>query len=300
MLEKLINKKSVFIDKEESSLKDFINLLKPRVISLVIFTGVIGMFLAPGMIHPVIALLAIIALSFGSGAAGALNMWYDRDIDAIMTRTKTRPIPSGRISPDEALHLGIILSILSVFIMAVFVNYLSAFFLAFSIIFYAVIYTIYLKRYTIQNIVIGGAAGALPPLIGWTAVTNSISLEPFLLFLIIFMWTPPHFWSLSLYSSEEYRKANIPMLPVVKGIRATKNHIIIYFILLFFATLALYLFKMLGTIYLVSALALNAIFAFYIFLLIIDEKKYSMLCFKYSIIYLFLLFSSMILDKFYG
>jgi protoheme IX farnesyltransferase len=300
MLEQSTTTNIVYNDLKESSIKDFIVLLKPRVISLVIFTGIIGMLLAPGTIHPVIAVIAIISISLGSGAAGALNMWYDKDIDAIMTRTKTRPIPSGKISPDEALHLGIALSILSVFIMAVFVNYLSAFLLAFSIIFYAVIYTIYLKRRTAQNIVIGGAAGAFPPIIGWTAVTSSISIEPLLLFLIIFMWTPPHFWSLSLYSAEDYKKANIPMMPVTKGIKSTKDQIVIYFLLLFFSTLLPYSFQMLGTLYLITAFILNITFAFYIMLLTRDEQKYSMSCFKYSITYLFLLFLSMILDKFYG
>lgn len=300
MLEQSTTTNIVYNDLKESSIKDFIILLKPRVISLVIFTGIIGMLLAPGTIHPVIAIIAIISISLGSGAAGALNMWYDKDIDAIMTRTKTRPIPSGKISPDEALNLGVVLSILSVFIMAVFVNYLSAFLLAFSIIFYVVIYTIYLKRRTAQNIVIGGAAGAFPPIIGWTAVTASISIEPLFLFLIIFMWTPPHFWSLSFYSAEDYKKANIPMMPVIKGIKSTKDQIVIYFLLLFFSTLLPYSFQMLGALYLISAFILNIIFAFYIMLLTRDERKYSMSCFKYSIIYLFLLFLSMILDKFYG
>ncbi len=285
---------------EESSALDFLMLLKPRVISLVIFTGIIGMLLAPNAIHPVIGLLAIVAIAIGSGAASALNMWYDRDIDAIMTRTKTRPIPSGKVSPSEALNLGVILSVLSVLIMAVFVNYLAAFLLAFSIFFYAVIYTMYLKRSTVQNIVIGGAAGAFPPIIGWVSVTPTISIEPTLLFLIIFMWTPPHFWALSLHSSEEYRKANIPMLPVIKGIKSTKDHIIAYFVILFFTTLAPYYIGMFSTIYLIAALILGIIFALYIVLLVNEEKKYAMPCFKYSIIYLFILFLSMIIDRAYG
>lgn len=287
-------------DTTESSALDFLILLKPRVISLVIFTGIIGMLLAPGKVHPVIALVAIVAIALGSGAAGALNMWYDRDIDAIMARTKTRPIPAGKVLPSEALHFGIVLSVLSVLIMAVFVNYLAAFSLAFSIFFYAVIYTIYLKRSTVQNIVIGGAAGAFPPIIGWVSVTPSISIEPILLFLIIFMWTPPHFWALSLYSSEEYRKANIPMLPVIKGIKSTKDHIIAYFVILFFTTLAPYYVGMFGAIYLLATLTLGIIFALYIMLLVNEEKKYAMPCFKYSIMYLFLLFLSMIIDRIYG
>ena len=285
---------------EESSALDFVMLLKPRVISLVIFTGIIGMLLAPNTIHPVIALLAIVAISIGSGAASAINMWYDRDIDSIMTRTKTRPIPAGKVSPSEALNLGITLSVLSVLIMAVFVNYLAALTLAFSIFFYAVIYTMYLKRSTVQNIVIGGAAGAFPPIIGWVSVTPSISIEPLLLFLIIFMWTPPHFWALSLHSSEEYRKANIPMLPVIKGVKSTKDHIIAYFVVLFFTTLAPYYIGMFNTIYLIATLILGIIFALYIVLLVNEEKKYAMPCFKYSIIYLFLLFLSMIIDRSYG
>lgn len=285
---------------EESSALDFIMLLKPRVISLVIFTGIIGILLAPNTIHPVVALLAIVAISIGSGAASAINMCYDRDIDSIMTRTKTRPIPAGKVSPSEALNLGIILSVLSVLIMAVFVNYLAALTLAFSIFFYAVIYTMYLKRSTVQNIVIGGAAGAFPPIIGWVSVTPSISIEPLLLFLIIFMWTPPHFWALSLHSSEEYRKANIPMLPVIKGVKSTKDHIIAYFVVLFFTTLAPYYIGMFSTIYLIATLILGIIFALYIVLLVNEEKKYAMPCFKYSIIYLFLLFLSMIIDRAYG
>ena len=285
---------------QESSIKDFIMLLKPRVISLVVFTGVIGMLLAPNKIHPIIGLLAILSISLGSGAASAINMWYDRDIDAIMQRTKTRPIPSGRILPEEALHLGVTLSALSVLIMATFVNYLSAFLLAFSIFFYAIVYTMILKRNTVQNIVIGGAAGAFPPIIGWASVTNSISIEPILLFLIIFMWTPPHFWALSLHSSEEYKKANIPMLPVIKSVKTTKDHIIIYFILLFCTSLLPYYIGMLGNVYLITSLILGILFALYIMMLTNDESKNAFKCFKYSIVYLFVLFLSMIIDKFYG
>lgn len=281
-----------------SQVKDYFLLLKPRVMLLVVFTAIAGLYLAPGHMHPFIAFIAILSISIGSGAAGAINMWYDRDIDILMSRTKTRPIPAGKILPENALHLGIFLSVLSVMLMGLAVNYFSAFLLAFSIFFYSYIYTTLLKRSTAQNIVIGGAAGALPPLIGWVAVTNNISIEPVILFLIIFLWTPPHFWALSLYSSGDYEKANIPMLPVVAGIKATKKQIVIYSILLFFVSLLPYFIGFMGWLYLFSSIILNLVFVGFCLKLYFDEKNIiARKTFAYSIFYLFLIFLCAIIDK---
>ena len=219
------------IGPSEASASDYIALLKPRVMSLVVFTGFVGMMAAPGHINPVIAAIAILCIAVGAGASGALNMWYDSDIDAIMKRTAKRPIPAGRLSRDEALTFGLLLSAFSVVTLGLFVNLLSAFLLAFTIFFYAVIYTMWLKRSTPQNIVIGGAAGAFPPMIGWAAVTNSVSVESLVLFLIIFLWTPPHFWALSLFMSDDYEKAKIPMMPNVMGEASTKLQIFLYTLL---------------------------------------------------------------------
>ena len=208
-----------------ASVRDLISLLKPRVMSLVVFTGLVGLLLAPDSIHPVLAVVAVICIAVGAGASGAINMWYDRDIDAVMARTKSRPIPSGRIEPEVALGFGISLSLGSVMLMGLAVNWVAAGLLAFTIFFYIIIYTIVLKRRTPQNIVIGGASGAFPPMIGWAAVTGDISLAPIILFAIIFLWTPPHFWALALYRCEDYEKANIPMLPVISGKKVTRWHI---------------------------------------------------------------------------
>src|SRR4051812_7411068 len=207
---------------------DYIALLKPRVMSLVIFTALVGLVIAPGHMHPLIAFTALLCIAVGAGAAGALNMWYDADIDAVMTRTAKRPIPAGRVQPGEALAFGLTLAGFSVMTLGLLVNTLAAGLLAFTIFFYAVVYTMWLKRSTPQNIVIGGAAGAFPPMIGWAAVTGSLSLEPVLLFAIIFFWTPPHFWALSLYRTEDYARAGIPMLPVVAGDAATRLQILLY------------------------------------------------------------------------
>ncbi|HVP83250.1 MAG TPA: heme o synthase [Rhizomicrobium sp.] len=211
---------------------DYFALLKPRVMSLVIFTGLAGIVAAPGAINPLLAFTALLCIAVAAGASGALNMAYDSDIDAVMTRTATRPIPMGRVDRQEALAFGWTLSVAAVTIMGLFVNYLAAGLLAFTIFFYVVVYTLWLKRRTPQNIVIGGLSGALPPAIGWAAVTNSLSLAPLLLVAIVFMWTPPHFWALSLYRSEDYARAGVPMLPVVRGKRETRNHILAYALLL--------------------------------------------------------------------
>lgn len=211
---------------------DYIALLKPRVMSLVVFTALVGLMIAPAGIHPVLGAVAILCIAVGAGASGALNMWYDADIDRLMSRTKGRPIPAGRVRPEEALAFGLTLSAGSVAILGLAVNWLSAGLLAFTIFFYVVIYTMWLKRRTPQNIVIGGAAGAFPPMIAWAAVTNTVSVESIVLFLIIFMWTPPHFWALALLKSDDYQRAGVPMLPVVAGETATRNQILLYSVLM--------------------------------------------------------------------
>jgi len=219
-------------DGMEPRVVDYLALLKPRVMSLVVFTGLVGLVAAPGGIHPVLGLMAILCIAVGAGASGALNMWYDADIDARMSRTMGRPIPSGRLDDREALGFGMALSAGSVIVLGLFINVLSAALLAFTIAFYVVVYTMWLKRRTVHNIVIGGAAGALPPVIGWAAVTGTVTWEPLLLFAIIFMWTPPHFWALSLFAKGDYERAGVPMLPVVAGPRETRKQILIYSVLL--------------------------------------------------------------------
>jgi protoheme IX farnesyltransferase len=211
-----------------ASLGDFVALLKPRVMSLVVFTGIVGLLLAPGAVHPLLAAVAVLCIAVGAGAAGAINMWYDRDIDALMARTRERPIPAGRVTPAVALGLGISLAVASVAIMGLALNWVAAGLLAFTIFFYVVVYTIGLKRRTPQNIVIGGAAGAFPPMIGWAAVSGELTLAPFILFAIIFLWTPPHFWALALFRRGDYDKAGIPMLPVVAGEAVTRRQILVY------------------------------------------------------------------------
>src|SRR5215813_129676 len=211
-----------------ASVSDYVALMKPRVMSLVVFTALVGLMIAPGHLHPVIGFTALLCIAVGAGAAGALNMWYDADIDAVMRRTSDRPIPQGRIAPGEALAFGIVLAAFAVGVLGLLVSWLAAALLAFTIFFYVAVYTAWLKRSTPQNIVIGGAAGAFPPMIGWAATTGSLSLEPVLLFLIIFFWTPPHFWALALYRTDDYARAGIPMLPVVAGDRTTRRQILLY------------------------------------------------------------------------
>lgn len=282
----------------EGDIQDYWSLLKPRVMSLVIFTGLIGLLLAPGPIHPFIALTAILCIAVGSGAAGAINMWYERDIDALMERTKGRPLPQGRMQPGEALGFGMTLAVGSVVVMYTLVNFWAAFYLALAILFYVFVYTIGLKRITPQNIVIGGAAGALPPVIGWAAVMNETSLLPWILFGIIFLWTPPHFWSLALYRHEDYARAHIPMLPIVSGRESTKNQIIVYTCLLVLLTLIPIYQGNLGAIYSVPALGLGLIFlSLSIRLKFSQDPKFGLTVFFYSIFYLFLLFAAMIIDK---
>lgn len=283
---------------QESTVSDYIALLKPRVMSLVVFSGFVGLFLAPGALHPFIACVAILCIALGSGAAGAINMWYDRDIDVVMKRTRNRPLPTGRVTPENALQFGVVLSCCSVFIMMVAVNLMAAVLLASAILFYVFIYTMWLKRSTPQNIVIGGAAGAFPPMIGWAAVTGGISAESFLLFMIVFMWTPPHFWALSLYRSEDYAKAGVPMYPVIHGDHATKKQMLIYTVLLIATTLLPVIFHMAGLIYGSAALVLGLRFLYYAIAVYRDEKnQLAPKMFGFSILYLFLVLGALIIDK---
>ncbi|MFZ5912937.1 MAG: heme o synthase [Pseudomonadota bacterium] len=245
---------------EESTVGDYFALLKPRVMSLVVFTGLTGIMLAPGSINPFIGFIALLCIAIGAGASGALNMWYDADIDAVMERTKERPIPLGRVAPAEALNLGITLSLGSILLMGIAVNAVSAALLALTIGFYLFIYTMWLKRRTPQNIVIGGAAGAFPPMIGWAAVTGSVSVESIVLFMIIFMWTPPHFWALALYRNSDYAAAGVPMLPVVAGRRETCNQILIYSLLMTPVALTPWLMGFASVLYGAGALVLSLIF----------------------------------------
>ena len=276
---------------------DFVALLKPRVMSLVVFTGFAGMVAAPGHIHPLLAAIAVLCIAVGAGAAGAINMWYDRDIDALMTRTRDRPIPAGRMDPSETLAFGVVLSIGSVLTMALAVNFAAAALLALSIGFYVFVYTMWLKRRTPQNIVIGGAAGAFPPMIGWAAVTGDVGLASIALFLIIFMWTPPHFWALALFRAGEYARAGVPMLPVVAGTRATKLHILAYSALLVpVGTLPSFL-GVTGLVYAATSVVLGLVFlAGAVAVWRDDGDRAAKALFGYSIIYLFLLFALVMID----
>jgi protoheme IX farnesyltransferase len=281
-----------------ASVADFVALLKPRVMSLVVFTGVAGLLTAPGSLHPVLAAIAVLCIAVGAGAAGAINMWYDRDIDALMTRTRERPIPAGRMIPEEALAFGIVLSIASVTVMALAVNLAAAAILGLSIAFYVFIYTMWLKRSTPQNIVIGGAAGAFPPMIGWAAVTGDVSLASLAMFAIIFLWTPPHFWALSLFRSGEYARAGVPMLPVVAGVRETKKQIIFYSVVLLPVTLVPYWLGVAGLIYAGVTVVLGVLLIAGALAVWRDNgETAAKRLFGYSIVYLFLLFALLILDR---
>jgi heme o synthase len=282
--------------------RDYFNLLKPRVMSLVVFTAFVGLYVAPGQISPVLAAIAILAIAIGAGASGALNMWYDSDIDAVMGRTATRPIPSGRVTPSEALTFGIVLAAFSVVTLGLLINWLSAGLLAFTILFYAVVYTMWLKRSTPQNIVIGGAAGAIPPVIGWTVVTGSLALEPLVLFLIIFLWTPPHFWALALFKAADYGRAGVPMLPNVAGNRATQVQILVYSVLLAASGMLPFALGYNGPAYGVAALVLGGFFVRHaIAVYRMDPQDKAMVpakkLFGYSIFYLFALFSALLAER---
>jgi len=285
-----------------SSVKAFFNLMKPRVMSLVIFTCAVGLLIAPVKINFVDAAFSLLAVALGSGAAGALNMWYESDLDSLMTRTCLRPIPTGKLTKNQALIFGISSSLISIIVLYIFSNLIAATVLGITILFYVFIYTIWLKRKTPQNIVIGGASGALPPVIGWAIATNGISLEPIILFLIIFIWTPSHFWALSLYKSEDYRKAKIPMLPITSGVRTTKFNILIYAIILFPIALSPYFFNYSGLIYFIFSILLSSYYVFISYKLFKEkssalEKKLASKLFGYSILYLFMIFTSILIDK---
>ncbi len=282
--------------------KAFFNLMKPRVMSLVIFTCAVGLLIAPEKINFADAIFSLMAVALGSGAAGALNMWYESDLDSLMTRTCLRPIPTGKLSKNQALIFGIISSILSVVALYIFSNLIAATILVITILFYVFVYTIWLKRKTPQNIVIGGASGALPPVIGWAIATNSITLEPIILFLIIFVWTPSHFWALSLYKSEDYRKAKIPMLPITSGVKATKLNIFIYALILFPIAITPYFLNFSGLAYLILATAFSSYYIFISYRLFkeknsVIEKKLATKLFGYSILYLFMIFTFVLVDK---
>jgi heme o synthase len=278
-----------------ADVEDYFALLKPRVMSLVVFTALVGMVAAPSSVHPAIAVISLIAIAAGAGAAGALNMWFDADIDGLMRRTRRRPIPAGRMSRAEGLGFGIVLAAFAVAILGLAANWLAAGLLAFTIFFYVVIYTAWLKRFTAQNIVIGGAAGALPPVIGWAAVTGNVALEPLVYFLIVFMWTPPHFWALALFSRDDYAAAGVPMLPNVAGDAATRRHILAYSAIL--APLGVLPFALgySGPIYGVAAVLLGAEFLRRAIVLWrrgdADNNAAAKRLFGYSILYLFGLFS---------
>ncbi len=287
----------------EASAGDFFALLKPRVMSLVVFTAFAGLVLAPGSINPVMALFAIICIAVGAGASGALNMWYDADIDAVMARTATRPIPAGKIVPSEALAFGLVLSAFSVAILGLAVNTLSAGLLAFTIFFYAVIYTMWLKRSTPQNIVIGGAAGAFPPMIGWACVTGGVSIDSICLFLIIFLWTPAHFWALALFKMKDYGAAGVPMLPNVSGVATTKTQIVLYSVLTAIAGVSPTFTGLASIWYGAFAGVLGLIFvAMSISVYRMDESDQKMMpakkLFAYSILYLFVIFSALMVDHY--
>ena len=284
------------------SIKAFFNLMKPRVMSLVLFTCAVGYLIAPTKINFTDAICSLIAVALGSGAAGALNMWYESDLDSLMTRTCLRPIPTGRLTKKQALVFGILSSLVSVIGLYIFSNLFAAAVLTITILFYVFIYTIWLKRKTPQNIVIGGASGALPPIIGWAIATNGISLEPFILFLIIFIWTPSHFWALSLYKTEDYRKARIPMLPITSGIQKTKFNIFLYALILFPTVLSPYFLNFSGIVYLVPAIIMSSYYILISYQLLkeknhIKEKKIASKLFVYSILYLFIIFVFILADN---
>ena len=295
----------VTVGASQASPADYVALLKPRVMSLVVFTALATMIVAPGHVHPVFAFAALLCIAIGAGAAGALNQWYDADIDAVMIRTRARPVPSGRVTRQEALEFGGVLAFGSVFSMAFLVGYLPAALLALTIAFYLFVYTMWLKRLTVQNIVIGGAAGALPPVIAWAAVTGSVAAPlPWLLFLVIFLWTPPHFWALALAGSDDYARANVPMLPVVKGARATRNQILIYSLIVAPLAFAPYLLGLTGPIYgVVTAVGGTTFVALAVVLWRASpeaERNAALRLFAYSIFYLFALFTALAVERLLG
>jgi heme o synthase len=282
---------------------DFLALLKPRVMSLVVFTAFVGLMIAPGSIHPVMGLIAVFAIAIGGGASGALNMWYDADIDAIMKRTQDRPIPGGRVSREEALSFGLFLSVFSVMVLGLATNWLAAGLLAFTIFFYVVIYTMWLKRSTAQNIVIGGAAGAFPPVIGWAAVTGDIALAPVILFTIVFLWTPPHFWALALVKNEDYTRAGVPMMPVVAGEASTRLQILLYTLLLVPVAMSPVALGFGGTLYAITGVIGGGLMLHWAWRIFrpttpADDRKACWRMFGGSIVYLFALFAALLIERF--
>ena len=281
-----------------AAVADYIEILKPRVMSLVTFTGLVGLVVAPGHIHPVLAGVAVLCIAVGAGAAGAINMWYERDIDALMRRTAGRPLPAGRMMPGEALGFGAVLATGAVLVMGLAANWVAAELLALTIGFYVLVYTIWLKRRTPQNIVIGGAAGAFPPIIGWAAVTGDIGWGAIALFAIIFFWTPPHFWALSLYRSGDYATAGVPMLPVIAGPRQTKRQMLLYTLLLWPVTAAPWLLGVAGSLYGAGAILLNGVFTGAAIQVWRDSgERSARRMFALSLLYLFLIFSLLLLDR---
>ena len=284
-----------------ASAGDYLALLKPRVMSLVVFTGLVGLYLAPGALHPFLAFIAVLCIAVGAGASGAINMWYDRDIDAVMARTKNRPIPAGRVAPENALAFGVVLAVAAVALMGVAVNWIAAALLALTIAFYVFVYTAWLKRRTPHNIVIGGASGAFPPMIGWAAVTGDVTLAPLVLFLLIFMWTPPHFWALALYRAGDYAKAGVPMLPVVAGGRETRKQILIYTVLLAPVALAPAYIGLSGPVYGAAAAVFSLAFLAHGWRVLRDQRDLvAKRMFGFSIVYLFALFAMLVIDKALG
>jgi heme o synthase len=293
--------------REVERLRDWVTLLKPRVVSLVAMTGLIGLVIAPGHLHPVLACTAIVCIAVAAGAAGAINMCWEREIDGLMRRTRSRPIPAGRIDPDAAMAFGVMLAVGSVVVMALATNLLAAGILAMSIAFYVFVYTLWLKRRTPANIVIGGAAGAFPPLIGWVAVTGQLNLLPIILFGIVFLWTPPHFWSLSLYADIDYARAGIPMLPVVAGPRATRQRIMWYTIALVVCSLVPWFAGLTGPVYAAAAVVLGAgyvVVSGRVYMEPVDEQGRSLTrnaaartAFRFSLYYLAVLFAALAIDR---
>ena len=294
----------------EADYRDWIALLKPRVMSLVVFSGAIGLLVAPGHLNPVLAFTAILCITVAAGACGAINMWYDRDIDAVMRRTRNRPIPAGRIQPGPALGFGVTLAVGSVLVMGLALNICAAAILALSICFYIFVYTVWLKRRTPQNIVIGGAAGAFPPVIGWAAVTGSVDLMALVMFGIIFIWTPPHFWSLALWANDDYRRAGVPMLPVVAGAKETRRQILLYTIVLVPLTLVPYMIGFSRIPYGLTAGLLGLVFLERVYRVLTDQQDVkgnsltndapAKAAFKYSVLYLFALFGALAIDHLIG
>lgn len=286
----------------EARVEDYLALLKPNVMQLVVFTAIVGLVVAPGGINPFVGIIAIVCIAIGAGASGALNMWYDSDIDAIMSRTQNRPIPAGRISREEALVFGLVLSVFSVALLGLATNWVAAGLLAFTIFFYAVVYSMWLKRSTPQNIVIGGAAGAFPPMVGWAAVTGTVSLESVVLFLIIFLWTPPHFWALALYKQSDYGAAGIPMMPNVAGERSTQRQIFVYTLLLAATAMVPTVLGFAGWIYTVVAVITGLSFVALSWRLLRTQESVAMrkaarVVFNYSLSYLFVVFFAFMADN---